>query len=178
MKRGLVLLLVGLAACSSNSAPAGPPPALVTPTMLQPPPVYALIGHRDRLQLSGEQIESLDSIAIAVEAENAPLIDSLMAQGTPTRGATGMLVVDEGRQILEQIRENHRGAASAVGTVLTEQQQTQACDLFRLNRERRTSRPRVRGGDPAAADSILRAMESRVWPWCGQQAAADGEEEG
>jgi len=143
--------------------------------MLQPPPVYALIGHRDRLQLTGEQIESLDSIAIAVEAENASLIDELLAKGTPTRSQSGLLVEAEGREILEQIRENHRGAAMAVGELLTEQQQTQACDLFRLNGQRRAARPRGRAADPAAAHSVLRAMESRVWPSCAQQPTTDDE---
>src|SRR5690606_20872230 len=172
----LILALPTLVACGSTGAPAGPPPSLVTPTMLQPPPIYALIGHRDRLELSSQQIEGLDSIAVGLRASNDSLVDELQERAVPSRNQMGIVVDEEGRPILEQIRDNNRGAAEAVGRMLTQAQQTEACDLFRIeqNSRSRNSRPRVRGTDPAAADSIWRALESRTWPWCGQR--TDGEE--
>lgn len=165
-----VLVLPVLAACGSGGAPAGAPPALVTPTMLQPPPIYALIGHRDRLDLTSEQIESLDSIAVGLRAQNDSLVDALQDRAVPSRNQMGFLVDDEGRPILEQIRDNNRDASTAVGRVLSEEQQAETCDLFQPpgSARSRNTRPRVRGADPSAADSIWRALESRIWPWCGQ----------
>lgn len=171
----LILALPTLVACGSTGAPAGPPPSLVTPTMLQPPPIYALIGHRDRLELSSQQIEGLDSIAVGLRASNDSLVDELQERAVPSRNQMGIVVDEEGRPILEQIRDNNRGAAEAVGRLLTQTQQTEACDLFQLqgSSRSRNTRARVRGADPSAADSIWRALESRTWPWCGQSADED-----
>lgn len=178
MKRTLLLLCAGLAACGGNSsAPAGPPPSLVTPTMLQPPPIYALLGHRDRLELTSNQIVSLDSIAVQLKEENDGLIDELQELSDVARNQPALIVGDEGRPILEQIRDNNREASEAVGRVLTSDQQTATCDLFSLNQNDRRGRqrPRVRGADPSAADSIWRSLESRTWPWCGaNRTAAEG----
>lgn len=168
MKRSLILLSIGLAACTSASAPAGPPPSLVTPLMLQPPPVYALLGYRERLQLSSEQINGLDSIAVNLKEENDELIDELEERSSLTRNQSALIVDEEGRPILEQIRDNNREAAEAVGRLLTSEQQTTACDIFRMDRRERgrRERPRIRGADQAAADSIWRSLEARTWPWC------------
>src|SRR5690606_14334795 len=130
MKRTLLLLCAGLAACGGNSsAPAGPPPSLVTPTMLQPPPIYALLGHRDRLERTSNQIVSLDSIAVQLKEENDGLIDELQELSDVARNQPALIVGDEGRPILEQIRDNNREASEAVGRVLTSDQQTATCDL-------------------------------------------------
>lgn len=175
MKRSSLMFLVfGLSACSSASAPAGPPPSLVTPTMLQPPPIYALIGYRDRLELSSDQIEQLDSIAVDLEEHNEELIDELEERSTLTRSQTALVVGEEGKPILEQIRDNNREATEAVGRMLTSDQQESICDLFSLDERGRRSerRPRMRGADPEAADSIWRTLESRTWPFCGSTDAA------
>lgn len=179
MKRSLIFLLSSLVACSSAAAPEGPPPSFVTPTMLQPPPIYALIGHRDRLELSSEQIDDLDSIAVGLKEENDALIDELQEVSTSSRNEAGLIVDEEGRPVLEQIRDNNREAAEAVGRMLTARQQTTTCDLFSLNDEdtRRRRRPRVRGADPEAADSIWRALEARTWPWCANPEGGAEEDE-
>ena len=173
MRKSVAILVLPLfAACGSAGGPAGAPPALVTPTMLQPPPIYALIGHRDRLDLSSEQIEDLDSIAVGLRAQNDSLVDALQGRAIPSRNQMGFLIDDEGRPILEQIRVNNRDASTAVGRLLSAEQQTETCDLFQPagSARARNARPRVRGADPGAADSIWRALEARVWPWCGQTA--------
>lgn len=176
MKRNLLFLFVGLAACGPASAPAGPPPSFVTPSMLQPPPIYALLGHRDRLELTSEQIVQLDSIAVKLKEDNDELIDELEERSDVARNQAALIVGDEGQPILEQIRDNNREAAEAVGRTLTSDQQTTTCDLFSLNndeRDRRRRRPRVRGADPEAADSIWRSLEARTWPFCGEEEAAE-----
>lgn len=175
----LILALPALAACGGAGASSGPPPSLVTPTMLQPPPIYALIGHRDRLELSSRQIEGLDSIAVGLRAQNDSLVDELQERAIPSRNQMGLVIDEEGRPVLEQLRNNNREASEAVGRLLTQAQQTEACDLFRLERNSRSrnSRTRIRGADPAATDSIWRALESRTWPWCGQQPDDDEDEE-
>jgi hypothetical protein len=171
MKRSPLLLLLAVSACSSASTPAGPPPSLVTPLMLQPPPIYALLGYRERLELTTEQIVGLDSIATGLKEENDDLIEELEEKSSLTRSQTALIVGDEGKPVLEQIRENNRGAAEAVGRLLTSEQQESTCDLFRLERDERSRRGRQqrerRGVDQAAADSIWRSLESRTWPWCG-----------
>ncbi|HEX6071303.1 MAG TPA: hypothetical protein VFZ18_15830 [Longimicrobiaceae bacterium] len=178
MKRSPLLLLLAVAACSSASTPAGPPPSYVTPLMLQPPPIYALLGYRERLELTTEQIVGLDSIATGLKEENDDLIDELEEKSSLTRSQTALIVGDEGKPVLEQIRENNRGAAEAVGRLLTSEQQVSTCDLFRLERDERSRRGRGqqqrerRGVDQAAADSIWRALEARTWPWCGTAAAS------
>jgi hypothetical protein len=178
MKRSLTFLLLGLSACSSASAPAGPPPSLVTPLMLQPPPIYALLGHRETIELSSEQIVSLDSIAVGLRNDNDDLIDELEERSSLTRNQTALIVDEEGKPILEQIRDNNRGAAEAVGRVLTTTQQEETCEIFRRDREERSRgtrqrRPRVRGADQAAADSIWQVLQTSSWPWCAAAAQAN-----
>ncbi|HEX6927127.1 MAG TPA: hypothetical protein VF167_17010 [Longimicrobiaceae bacterium] len=174
MKRNLILLTLGLAACGTPAPPPGPGPTVVTPTMLQPPPVYALIGHRDRLELTSQQIEQLDSIAVDLEQKNSDLIDELEERAVPTRNRMGMVLDEEGTPILEQIRDNNRAASEAVGRLLSTTQQAEACELFSLNNRRR-ERPRIRGADEEEADSIWQMLETRVWPWCGQSSRAEAD---
>jgi hypothetical protein len=137
--------------------------------MLQPPPIYALLGYRDRLELTSDQIVQLDSIATGLKTENALLIDELEEKSSVRRNQPGLVVGEEGKPVLESIRDNNRGAAEAVGRALTSTQQEATCDLFRLDRDDRDRRrrPPVRGVDEAAADSVWRSLMSGTWPWCG-----------
>jgi hypothetical protein len=174
MKRWPLLLVLGMTGCYSG-APAGPPPSLVTPMMLQPPPIYALLGYRERLELTSDQIVGLDSIATGLKDRNNELIDELEEKSSLTRNQTALVVGEEGKPVLEQIRDNNRGAAEAVGRLLNSDQQETTCELFRLDRDDRRGRTRerrqIRGADQAAADSIWRSLESRTWPWCAAQQA-------
>ena len=171
MKRSVLFVLLGVTACSSASAPSGPPASLVTPLMLQPPPIYALLGYRDRLELTSDQIEGLDSIATGLKDENDDLVDELQEKSTLSRNQTGLIVDEEGRPLLDQIRDNNREASEAVGRLLNTTQQEATCELFRLERnsDRRGARSQRarRGVDPSATDIIWRSLESRTWPWCG-----------
>lgn len=167
-----LFLLLGACSASTARAPYGEGgPTMVTPLMLEPPPVYSLLGFRDKLQLTPAQITALDSIATSVHDRNEPLIDSLRANATPTRSQVGLLIPDEYRATLEAVRKNNREAATATGKVLTPEQQKSACQIFeeqRQDRERserngQTRRPSRLGSE---ADSILASSRRSVWSWC------------
>lgn len=182
MKRSSVLVLIAaaLAACTAGPrAQNGVQPTLITPIMLEPPPIYALFGFRERLQLTPEQITRLDSIAIAVKERNDLLIDTLQARAATARNQAGLVVADSAsRMALHQIRESNRQAARSVGEVLNATQQQTACQIFGEQDEERESRRRemrrrmgsgtmTRRTREAQADSLNAMLPGRVWPWCG-----------
>lgn len=178
----LICLTLTVSGCSaSTSRPARGAegmPTMVTPLMLEPPPVYSLLGFREKLQLTSPQITSLDSIATHVHDQNAPLIQELREEATPTRNQIGLLIPDELRPKLESVRSNNRAAAQAVGQVLSETQQASACEIFeeqqqnRDNRGGRNARPRRSSRLGSEADSILSSARRSVWPWCGSSRSA------
>jgi predicted small lipoprotein YifL len=62
MKRfSLILAVLSLAACG-RAAPPEPPPLAPAASRVQTPPVYALIGHRQALDLTSQQVTALDSV--------------------------------------------------------------------------------------------------------------------
>lgn len=168
MRKPAIALLVLTAAC--GSAYQGEPVGSVSPLALEPPPVYSLLGFRETLELTTEQVEALDSIAQGVEARNTPVVDSLRAIANARSGrARGLIPIDERtRPLLERVRENNRGAALAIQELLDEEQEREVCALFdQTRREReRARRPRPQ---PAAADTAL-FVPMRGWPWCGPAA--------
>lgn len=176
-KRALFLVL--LTACAPRpvaepGANAANERTMVLPLALEPPPVYALIGYRDRLELTSEQVTALDSTAQAVRDENAPLIDELEEKAFTSTRAPGILQVNPPeRPLLEKIRGNNRAALERVAAVLNPEQKTEVCELYeedrsdRRDRERRTD-ARRRGTGPgrgALTDSTMIRGFS-VWPWC------------
>jgi hypothetical protein len=180
MRRSFALICLGLAVsgCSASNprnAGNGPNmPTMVTPLMLEPPPIYSILGFRDKIQLTSAQITSLDSIATWVHDENVPLIQELREGATPTRNQVGMVIPDSLRPKLDAVRTNNRTAASGVGKVLTTTQQQSACQIFEEQAQERDS-DRGRGnGSPrprtsrlgSEADSILASARRSVWPFC------------
>jgi len=179
MRRSFALICLGLAvsgcsASTSRNAGDGPNmPTMVTPLMLEPPPIYSILGFRDKIQLTSEQITSLDSIATRVHDQNVPLIRELREKASPTRNQVGMVIPDELRPALDSVRANNRSAATAVGKVLTPPQQQSACQIFeeqaqeRDNDRRRGNGPRPRTSRLGSeADSILASARRSVWPFC------------
>lgn len=179
MKRSPVFLLLALFACGPASAPSDPP-TVVTPIMLEPPPIYALLGFRERLELTSEQIVQLDSIAIDVQARNSELMEELEEKSQLTRSQTALMVGEEARPVLDRIRDNNLEAAAAVGRLLSPAQQTTACQVFDMDRdeqtreeereeererEERAERRRQRVGG-IQLDTALISMQRRIWPWC------------
>jgi hypothetical protein len=161
------LLIVAACGPAQTAFPAG----AVNPLALEPPPIYSLLGYRDRLSLTSEQVEALDSIAQDVKRRNDPLVDSLRAVADARSGRSrGIIpITDETRPALERVRDQNRAAAAAVQDVLSDEQQTQVCRLFE---ETRQDRLRSRGdrarpvGQVAPADTSL-FLSRQSWPWCG-----------
>lgn len=169
MRKTAFALLLGLAACgpAETSFPAGS----VNPLALEPAPVYSLFGYRDRLELTSEQVESLDSIAQAVKRANDPIVDSLraVANARSGRGRGIIPIDDETRPLLERVRLQNQAAADAVQDVLTEAQEAQVCTLMdqqARDRVRRLGERDARSSRIAAQDSAL-FLPLRGWPWCG-----------
>lgn len=182
MKHSPLVLLLALSACGPGSAPSDPP-TVVTPIMLEPPPINALFGFRERLELTSEQILQLDSISTAVKEQNNVLLEELQEKSQLTRSQTALMVGEEARPVLDQLRNNNLQAAEAVGRVLSTEQQAVACELFDMERdenrderraaaeERREERERRRqrvGG--MQLDTTLIMMQRRIWPWCSASA--------
>lgn len=169
MRKLAFVLLLGLPACgpAQTSFPAGS----VNPLALEPPPIYSLLGYRDRIELTSEQVESLDSIAQAVKRSTDPIIDSLRAVADARGGRSrGIIpITDETRPLLEEVRNRNFAAAEAVRQVLTEEQQDRVCRIVDQRRQEETRRSADRSRQPqeiAPRDSAL-FMPLRGWPWCG-----------
>jgi hypothetical protein len=186
-RRAFLFVLLAAAGCSARpAANAGGSTAnmrlTVAPLALEPPPVYALIGYRDKLKLTSQQVTTLDSIATGVRAENGVLIDSLQAKGITNNRAPGLLQVNPSeRPLLEQIRANNKGVLDRVAAVLTPEQETEVCTLYEVDqRDSQNNRPRRSSPAmdpygrslPQRPDSSLVVRGFSVWPWCQASAAA------
>lgn len=169
MRRALaVLALVLLAACGPPAA--GPEPAVGRVSLLdvQPPPVYALLGYRERLNLSSPQVVSLDSIGRAAQSQNDSLVARLQDLASRRRGGFGRgrdAMPEEAAPVIEQIRANNRQVAEAVREVLTPAQQQTTCELFDESRERSRERREPRSRREMPRDSVHPGA-GRVWFWC------------
>jgi hypothetical protein len=174
----LICLALTVSGCSTPRSRIGSEggPTMITPLMLEPPPVYSLLGFREKLELTSAQITSLDSIATGVHDQNGPLIDQLREQAIPTRNQVGLVIPDEMGPTLESVRKNNRDAATAVGRVLTPEQQKSVCEILEEQRQERDGRggrraqPRRSSRLGTEADSILASARRSVWPWCSASA--------
>jgi hypothetical protein len=162
-----VLVLVGATACASGGRLPSDTVAVVTPLALGPPPIYALVGYREELKLTSEQITALDAIAQEVEEQNLPLIEELRTKSSERSRSAGQLVVGpDGAELLNQIKANQQEAAEAVEAVLVEEQRTEVCKLYeRPGDERPASRqaPPRASRDSTSANLVMRPI---TWPWC------------
>ena len=138
---------------------------MLTPLTVEPPPIYAIIGARADLMLTSEQVARLDSIAIAIQSVNRPLIEDLEEVSPASRSGARRLT-EEGEPILEQIRANARQASEGVHGLLTEAQRAEVCDLFNRRVPGRAgpgAPPRPAPADSAAPGRF--GMGPR-WYWC------------
>ncbi len=183
IKRHLAGLgILALAACGpATTPPASTPsgsaarPAAMGP--IQTPPVYGLIGQREKLGLTSAQVTALDSIGVHIDRTNAPLMSRLRELRGEYGGRRNAPRPDseELQPALEQLRRNNQQAMEGVRNVLTAQQRTTACELARESareamRDRRGEyaqrdrQPRgMRGA--MAADSAL-TWSRPTWTWC------------
>ena len=172
-----------VAACTAR--PQGEPGAelanfrmTVAPLALEPPPVYALIGYRDRLELSSQQVTTLDSLATAVREANGILVDSLEEKAITSNRSPGVLQVNPSeRPLLDRIRGNNRGVIERVAELLTPDQEEAVCELYEEDlrdiREEQNRRQRTNPNDvwtnrarDNRPDTALVVRGFSVWPWC------------
>ena len=147
---------------------------MLTPLTVEPPPIYAIIGARSDLTLSSEQVAGLDSIAIAIQASNRPLIEDLEAVSPSGRSGVRR-ITPEGEPILDEIQANSREASEGVHDLLTEAQRDKVCDLFDRRPSGRGSRGGANSPRQPPADSALQrpfGMMGPRWYWCATPAEA------
>lgn len=168
---GTILLL---AACGS----AEPPAVIPSPTssLLQPPPIYALLGEREELELTSEQVVALDSVAQRVPEENRPLAERLRElRGEPANVPEDSPIADaDVEAVVERIRANNLEAAAAVQAILTPEQRTSTCEIFQepLDNGREREAPARLDSLRVGTGGILIAS-TQVWPWCVPAAPAE-----
>lgn len=165
-------LIVAACGPTQTTYPAG----AVNPLALEPPPIYSLLGYRERLELTSGQVEALDSIAQDVKRRNDPLVDSLRVVAAARSGrARGIIpITDETRPVLERVRDQNRAAVISVQDVLSQEQQTQVCQLFEQTRQdrERSSRERDRPRQQIAPADTALFLPIRGWSWCGPPSPA------
>jgi hypothetical protein len=172
MRRSIVALLFVIAGCGMGPQSENAPRAF-PPTALEPPPVYALLGYREDIGLSSEQVTALDSVAEAVRRENAPLVREIRERNPARAEQRGIIVVDSVSQpALDSLRENNREAVEAVGEILTAEQRTTACRLFGQSQRDRMARrgtaqqnARMRQNRAVQPDSAWTGGTGG-WSWC------------
>lgn len=145
------------------------------------PAVFALLGARERLSLTGPQVTVLDSINRLWAARNDTLQRQLRGEWSqsPRRSRRSF---EQARPVLMAIAENNDLANRAVQSVLNEQQRATACVMQGELREQERTRSRERALPPgmrrrpgdAPFDTIPGARALRGWPWCSSAMAGNG----
>jgi hypothetical protein len=140
----LVLLLSTVAACPAARTASHPGGENRAERAAQPPPILALLGQRDRLSLTSDQVVALDSIHQQWAAED----NRLMRRGTVVSAGFGGTSATSSRTAAStpEARANHRWAAQAVQHLLDREQQLAVCAFYQ---------------NP-------RSAVSHLWPWCDQ----------
>jgi hypothetical protein len=162
------LPLLLLAACGAPPPPAEAPEPGTLTVITPQPQVRSLIGFRDRLSLTSEQVSALDSIATWMEEANRPHREVVRAR-TGQRPAG--LPDDALRAAAEAISANHQSADRAVAALLSEEQRAAACGIGRAAGAQAATAPA--GQRPAAGRTDPRAPVVRTgWSWCAPEQPA------
>lgn len=196
---GILLLAAGCggsARPAQNAQPAQPPRPMQP--MIAAPPVYALLGRREELNLTSAQIQVLDSVGTGLQTQNAePMrqIREIRGDDAYRPRRLDQRDLDRLRPLVDQVRENNRQAQQRVREVLSTEQQQRVCELFREGRDRNREGDRNRVGDRRGTDDRERRPQrtggmrpgmggmfpdsammgpQRVWIFCtGQQGAGN-----
>lgn len=176
--------LPAVAGCLLAAACGGPPPAPSGPApaidlRLDPPPVHALLGEREALGLSSEQIDALDAVGQQVHAENHPL---LLQVRELDEGRRHPLARDEILRLAGRIHVNNHQAMERVRGILTERQRTDTCAASASSRTTARGLRTVAQGGPAGPlgtvgppATVLQLgshpQHGPVWSWCHEGAA-------
>ena len=147
MRRGSLVLVATLAAVCVSAAPAAGQEAREPEGQDEVPPVLSLLGHRERLSLTSEQIAALDSIAHVWDVENERLTTRGMMVSSGLGGASVSTVRSTGASRKEAAANNLR-AARAVEAVLTSEQRRLVCETPSPRRATRSPWPWCNAGSP------------------------------
>src|SRR5687768_14887470 len=107
--RKFLLIAITLAGCASGSG-GQPEVADDGPAPVPAPSVYALIGDRERLELSSAQVVALDSLGEWLSETNSPIEDQLQELGVATTGLGRQRrgsVPEEAEPLLANVRANN-----------------------------------------------------------------------
>jgi hypothetical protein len=161
----LILVLV-VAACGSAPPAAAPlPDGAPVAERVQPPPVHALLGFREELNLTSEQIAALDSIGQAVFAAGDTIRAEMLERHAQQRGRRDTRTTPAFIESLAALSEHSRQAQEAVQELLTDEQEARVCQLFEGDHRRAAPAPRARQNRNGRAVPVPRAS-ARVWSWC------------
>jgi hypothetical protein len=170
-----IMVVAPLVACgpsgSARPQPAAPAPGAVTAERVQPPPVHALLGYREELELTSEQVEAIDSIGQWLFSSGDEMRARLreVQASRPPRGDPQATTAT--LSMLTSLRDRNREATEGVQALLTDEQEAKVCELFREDRSRSASRePPARARRPAG---YTPGPLPPVWSWCAPQADAD-----
>jgi hypothetical protein len=171
-----------LAGCGGPAAtPANvTPEAGVDPAALVAPPVYSLLGFRDRLSLTSEQVARLDSIGGWLDVANRRAQAELRTassdrdRGQPRGGMFGRQApqrTPEELAVLDSLATNNRSAVESVRETLTEEQRERVCELVRPateegGRRQGGGRQQQSGGRDGQPGTMMMMGGRYIWPWC------------
>jgi hypothetical protein len=162
------MLIAGAAACAPSAPSAGPSPAA------EVPPVRALLGEREPLALSAEQVAALDSISRQMDLANRSMSRRLIDF------KTGLVPLRLGARKQLPPQTVAQQTAQAVAKVLRPEQRERLCELHRERQGKsalRADKRSVEGRAHSFAGSGTRRREARTWPWCESRPSATAQSE-
>jgi len=148
------------------------------------PSVFSLLGARERMALTSQQVTALDSINRVWAVRNDSLQRQLRGAWGESRSRSNQ-AFQQARPVLIQIAENNEVANRAVESLLDADQRRTACTIQGEQRAQAAERP---GGRPDARrrtapirrgrgaprlDTIPGTRAIRGWPWCAGNVPAD-----
>lgn len=163
-----VMLIAGAAACAPSTPAAGPAP------VAEVPPVRALLGEREPLALSAEQVAALDSISRRMDLANRSMSRRLIDL------KTGLVPLRLGARTQPPPQTVAQQTAQAVEKVLRPEQRARLCELQRERQGKsalRADKRSVEGRSHSFAGSGTRRGEARTWPWCESRSSATAQSE-
>lgn len=164
MNRNLVgISLALLAGCAlaprQASSPNQPPP-------VRAPSVFALLGERERLELTSGQVEALDSIGRWLASETERVAEEL---APADRAGRAQPDTTEVRTRAEAVTAVHAQAIESVEGLLTETQREMVCTIQREERDER-GEDDVRAPRRSPLDGPVGFARAR-WTWCPEEQA-------
>jgi hypothetical protein len=135
--------VLAAAACGSRKPAVAPAPSPADSTRMeavrgagQTPPVYGLLGQREKLGLSSQQVVAIDSIGEDLRARNDSLLRGLRALrdslgGDRMSGRDREQLYTRGQPLYSGVRDNNLRATRGIYDVLTPEQRVAACRTLR-----------------------------------------------